>query len=218
MTRSRSDDTFTNMRHAGDVVASVLHEVATIGATDKEVLRTHPGKGLTNLELGLPRILDHAANRGVGKEGRELIEAKVRQEFTKGAEMCESPIERNMLAALLTAAWVGLDVFPPLVHDHRKQNHELLPAVPVVIIPQLAFVRYRLDFGIAIIKDRRLQLVAIECDGAAYHRDFDIENERVGYMRSWDIPVFKAKGTDLYEDAIREADRVVHGICEWWAK
>lgn len=214
----RPNDSFVNMRQAGDVVASVLHEVASVGATDREILRSHPGKGLSNLDLGMHRVLGHAKNLGVTGDGLAAIEAKVRSEYVKGAEICESPIERNMLAALLTAPWIGPDALPAVVHDHRKQNNELLPDAPVVIIPQLAFVRYRLDFGIAVIKDRRLQLVAVECDGAAYHGNFENETERVVYLKSWNIPVFKCKGADLYEDAVREADRIVYGICDWWAK
>lgn len=209
------DDTLRNMRHTSDIIAGVLHEIATNGATDAEVLKTHPGKGNSNLRFGISRIVGHAEDRGVSGDGLKAIPKKCHAEFVKGSEMCESPIERNMLAALLTGAWAGFDAFPPVVHDCRKGSLENLPKAPVVIVPQLAFVRFRLDFGVVVVKNRKLQIVAVECDGRAYHQDPIKENERVAYLNSWDIPVFKIKGSALYEDAIREADRVIYGITEW---
>lgn len=216
---TRSDDSLHNMRHSSDIVASVLHEIATVGATDKEVLRTHPGKGMSNLKFGMSRLLGHADDLGVkDPDALAAIEARARAEFVKGASLCESPIERNMLAALITGQWSGFNALPPIVHDTRKEAGEMFPTADVVIVPQLAFVRYRLDFGIVVIKNRKLQIVCVECDGAAFHTDPIKENERTAYLNSWDIPVFKIKGADLYEDAVREADRVIYGICDWHQK
>lgn len=217
---TRSDDSLHNMRHSSDIVASVLHEIATVGATDKEVLRTHPGKGMSNLKFGMSRLLGYADELGVkDPDALANLEAKARAEFVKGASLCESPIERNMLAALLTGQWSGFNALPPPVHDTRKEAGEAFPTnAELVIVPQLAFVRYRLDFGIVAVKGGQRQIFAVECDGAAYHTDPVKEMERTAYLNSWDIPVFKIKGADLYEDAVREADRVIYGICDWLQK
>lgn len=216
--RERPADSLHNMRHTSDIVASVLHEVATIGATDQEVLRTHPGKGFSNLKFGMSRLYGYAEALGVPPEGYEAVAQKAQDEFIKGSELCDSPIERSMLAALLTGHWAGFNALPPVVHDTRKTTGENLPQAEVVIIPQLAFVRYRLDFGIVVVKDRKQVIIDVECDGAAYHLDPIADLERMQYLKSWNIPVFRAKGSDLYEDAIREADRIIYGITDWKAR
>lgn len=196
-------------------MASTLHEVAMIGKTDREVLRTHPGKGISTLRFGMARVLGRAQDLGLSMEAQEGIEAAVRASYVKGEALCDSPIERNMLAALLTGDWGDFNAMPPVVHNCKKEAGEFLPVAPVIIIPQLPFVRYRMDFGVVVVKSRRMQIVCVECDGAAYHQDAIAENERTAYLNSWDVPVFKVKGSDLYGDAINEADRIINGIHQW---
>jgi hypothetical protein len=203
------------VRHISDVVASALHDLAMVGKTDKEIIRTHPGKGQSNISFGMARVTGRAKDRGHSDQSIAVIEDAVHDNFAKGAALCESPIERNMLAALLTGDWGDFDALPPIVHNCARGSGEVLPVAPVVIVPQMPFVRYRLDFGVVVVKDRRLQIVCVECDGAAYHQDAQKENDRTAYLRSWDVPVFKVKGADLYADAVNEADRVINGIVVW---
>lgn len=217
MTRERDEGSLHNMRHTSDVVASVLHEVANIGATDREILRTHPGKGFSNLKFGMSRLHGYAQELGVPESGYAEVEQRAQEQFVKGFELCESPIERSMLAALLTGHWAGFNALPPIVHDARKAVNEMLPKAEVVIVPQLAFLRYRLDFGIVVVKDRKLQIIDVECDGKAFHTDPIADNDRTAYLNSWNIPVFRATGADLYENAVREADRIIYGITAWKA-
>lgn len=218
MNNRRPDDSLHNTRHTSDVMASVLHEISNVGATDAHILKTHPGKGFSNLRFGMSRLYGYAESLGVPVSGYDAIAHKAQEEFIKGAELCESPIERSMLAALLTGHWAGFNALPPVVHDTRKTSAENLPQAEVVIIPQLAFVRYRLDFAVVVVKDRKQVIVDVECDGAAYHTDPIADLERMEYLKSWNIPVFRAKGSDLYENAIREADRIIYGITDWKAK
>lgn len=216
--KQRPDDSLHNMRHGSDVIASVLHEIANVGASDREILRTHPGKGFSNLKFGMSRLYGYAEALGVPTAGYEAVALKAQAEFVKGSELCDSPIERSMLAALLTGHWAGFNALPPIVHDARKQTNEMLPLAEVVIVPQLAFLRYRLDFGVVVVKDRKQYIVDVECDGAAYHVDPIADNDRTAYLNSWNIPVFRATGADLYDNAISEADRIIYGITEWKAR
>jgi hypothetical protein len=210
-----SQNPLRHTRHIADVLASTLHDVAMIGKSDREVLRTHPGKGISNIRFGMSRVLGRAQDLGLSVEAQEGIDAAVRANYAKGEALCDSPIERNMLAALLTGDWGDFNALPPVVHNCKKEAGEFLPNAPVVIVPQLPFVRYRMDFGVVVVKDRRMQIVCIECDGAAYHQDSIKENERTAYLNSWDVPVFKVTGSDLYGDAINEADRIITGIAQW---
>jgi hypothetical protein len=59
------------------------------------------------------------------------------------------------------------------------------------------------------------QIVAVECDGADFHTEYKRENDRVSYLKSWNIPVFKITGKEIHEDAIKAAHKVAFGICQW---
>lgn len=207
-----------NMAHISDVLASSLHEITHANDTPGDFVKSHPGKGHSTIKYGMPRLLGRAEALGITGEALETIEGLAISEFEKGSKLCESPIERSMLAALITGDWGDIGALPPRVHDAGRAASEMLPKSPVVIVPQLAFVRFRLDFGLVIVKDRRLQMVAVECDGKEFHQDANKEAMRVAYLNSWNIPVFKFTGSDLFDNAINSADRVIAGIHDWWLK
>jgi hypothetical protein len=208
----------SNVAHASDVVASVLHSIAERDSTPKQFIKTHPGKGHSTLKFGMPRLLGRASEMGMSDEALQRIEEKATENYVKGAPLCESPIERSMLAALLTGDWGDMGAVPPALHDSSRTSTEMLPKCPVVIAPQLALIRFRLDFGIIVAKAGRMQIVAVECDGHDFHQDAIKESMRVAYLNSWDIPVFKFTGSELHDDAIRAADKVITGIHGWWAE
>lgn len=206
-----------DMAPIGDVVASTLHDLAFSKDSDREYLRAHPGKALSTLTDGMPRLLGRAEALGYRPEIIEGIEAAARAQYVKGSKLCESPIERAMLAGLITGDWGDIGAVPPLVHDASKTGDDALPHAPVVIVPQLAFVRFRLDLGLVIVKQRKLQIVGVECDGKDFHRD-DLKDHRRGtYLRSWDIPIFRLSGSQIHDDPINAADRIIVSIHDWWA-
>lgn len=208
----------SNVAHISDVLASTLHDISHAKSNDKDFLRTHPGKGHSTIKFGLPRLLGRAEQIGLSGDALAAVETKAIEQFAKGSPLCESPIERSMLGALLTGDWGDIGAIPPVIHDASRSSSEMLPTSPVVIIPQMAFVRFRLDFAVMIVKRGRLQLVAVECDGKAFHQDAVKESTRVAYLNSWQIPVFKFTGSELHDDAINAADRVIAGIHGWWAQ
>jgi hypothetical protein len=211
------DDSFGRTKHLSDAVGGALFGMAYDGA-GKGQLRMHPGKGATNLDLGMDRLRHYAADLGVPADGIEAIEAKAREQFAKGSRLCESPIERSMLAALVTGYWRGFNALPPTVHDGSKDSSETLQPGELIIVPQMAFVKFRLDFGIVAERDGRRQIVAVECDGAAFHGDAAKEQFRVNYLKSWNVPVFKFSGKLLHEDAIAAADVVINAMSQWRAE
>ncbi len=207
------DDSFGRTKQVGDAAQSILTDLAS--RTNREALKFHPGKGVTNLGLGMYRLQAYAAALGVSAQGIEALEETAVAQFSKGTMLCESPIERSMLAGLITGNWTGFESIPPLVHDGRSSSTEMLPEADIVIVPQMAFLRFRLDFGVVAMREGGRRIVAVECDGAAYHRDADLERYRVNYLKSWGIPVFKFSGKLLHEDAIEAADVVINAICRW---
>lgn len=208
-------DSLANVKHISDAVATVFHDLQTGGGRESEMLKTNPGKGLTNLEYGMERVKQRAWDLGVRDGGIDRVVERTREQYAKGQALCESPIERSMLGALVTGYWGDFDAIPPLVHEAGKEAMEMLPSGDIVIVPQMAFVKFRFDFGIVAVKDGHRQIVDVECDGAAFHRDAVKERFRVAYLKSWNIPVFKFSGTLLHEDAIAAADVVIGSICRW---
>ena len=213
MKRARNGETIAGFRQAGDATIAALQD-----ATGRPIpLGERPGKGLTILEMGMDRIREQAARMGMNVDGIAYVERQVREQYTKAMRFTESPIERTMLAALLTGRWAGCETIPPRIHNATKDSIELLPLGDVVIVPQMAFVRFRLDFGIIIEKDGRRQIVAVECDGAEFHTDAAQQRFRDAYLNSWNVPTFRFRGSVIHEDAIREADILIGAICNWKA-
>jgi hypothetical protein len=210
-------ETTAGFRNVGDAVGSALHGIGEDAGGRRHRLDEKFGKGLTTLDFGMVRIREHAALMGMNAEGIGYVERQTREQYAKAVTMTESPIERAMIAALLTGRWAGCDTIPPVIHNAAKISTELLPPGDVVIVPQMAFVRFRLDFGVVIEKDGRRQVVAVECDGADFHQDAVHERFRDAYLHSWAVPTFRLKGSAIHEDAIAAADNLIASICAWKA-
>jgi len=209
-------ETLAGFRQAGDVTLSALQEVAEAAGMKIE-MGDRPGKGLTTLDAGMGRVREYAAMLGMSPEGIDHVELQAREQYDKAIRITESPIERSMLAALLTGRWAGCDTIPPKVHDGRKDALELLPLGDVVVVPQMAFIRFRLDFGLVVEKGGHRHILAIECDGAAYHTDARQDRFRDAYLKSWNVPTFRLNGSTIHEDAIAAADELIGAICAWKA-
>jgi hypothetical protein len=207
MIHKSTDDAFTNV----DTLGGALHrslKVMGAEAVGKEVpLRDHPGKGLTALQMGFEHLRRRARTMELSEASTELAIQQAQTEFAKGEALCESPIERAMLAALITGEWSGFATIPPRVHNGMDKD-EMLPWGDILIIPQMAFLRYRLDFGVLV-------RVAVECDGADFHNDYRRENLRVAYLKSWNIPVFKFTGKEIHADPHAAARKAILGVCQW---
>lgn len=212
----RARETTAGFRSLADAAMGGVYE----GLEDAGVgvnLRDRTGKGRTILDFGMNRIREHAAAMGMNSEGIAYVERRTREQYARAVLLTDSPIERAMIAALITGRWAGCETIPPIVHNASKDSLELLPLGDVIIIPQFAFVKFRLDFAVIIEKEGKRQIVDVECDGAAFHRDAVKDRFRGAYLNSWNIPVFRYKGSEIHEDAIAAADEVIAAICNWKA-
>lgn len=206
------DDSFKRNKVLGDVTASLIHGVND--KTDVEYLRGHPGKAMTQLNLLAPNYLKRAHSLGI--DGDQAIKLAYAQ-YVKGCSLCESPIERSMLAALIMGRWPCLTSIPPLVHNSSDKN-EMFPGGDIVIIPQMAFLRYRFDFGIVFEFEGTTEILCVECDGKEYHKDADKMRERNAYMVSWGIPTLRFTGSYLNTNAAGAVEIVVTQATKWHAE
>lgn len=215
MIHRSNDETLKGIDTLGGALQRGIKVMMAEG-TGKEIpLKAHPGKGLSILQLGMDGLLKRARTMEMSEANYNIAVDRTYAEYHKGEDLCESPIERSMLAALLTAQWTGFDTIPPRVHS-ALDKEEMMPAGDVLIVPQMAFMRYRLDFGVVLRLDGMPpQIVAVECDGADFHNDQRREVLRVNYLKSWGIPVFKFTGREIHSDPFEAARKVTFGICQW---
>lgn len=178
----------------------------------KDDLGAH-GKFMTSVHLGTEAFRSRMAAAGVAQgiiaERIEWAQGGIRA----GLGLCESPIERSMLPALVFADYWVSQSMPADVHTNPS---EALPEARVVIVPQHVVLNFRLDFAVVVRASKgRILVVAVECDGADYH-DARRDADRDDVLASWGIPVVRLTGsrinTDPMECASHVASRVVHHI------
>lgn len=189
----------------GKAAKDLLHSLEHKNSPD--FLRLSPGNVDSIIADGMPRATCLWNNNDDNRAGAEAL---LVAEITRGLEACDSPIERDMLAALATAHW-GLDDYKyPEVHVFEKGVDEY-PKGPVVIIPQFVISRFRLDFAVIYKSRHGGSIYAVECDGKGYH-DPANDRERDAYLSCFGIKTFRATGAEIIKDPISLSNKIVQQI------
>lgn len=110
------------------------------------------------------------------------------------AKITESPIEEDMLLALMGIGEGGIVLRNTTLEriTQRIQEHRKL----IVIAPQVRVGPYRADFIVA----RNQTVIAVECDGAAFHQDWEKDRTRDEYFRKHRIDVMRFAGREIFRD------------------
>jgi hypothetical protein len=192
----------------GTFAVGLMHEI-TAKAAGVDPLKGHPGRSPSIFKYGLPRLQAHAATLGLDYSE---LEKTVEEQMRKGEALCESPIERNILAALLTGAWPTCLTGHPVVHNAKNYSEEL-PRCAVVIVPQMALLRYRLDIGIlAIAANGAPTMFGVECDGKQFHQDYEKDRQRDAYFAGLGVNVTRVSGRIANEAPIAVGDAIINKI------
>lgn len=126
--------------------------------------------------------------------------------------LCESPIEKRMLPWLILEDYgPKVETFPAAVFNHRTD--ERMPLADVVIAPQFAFVRYRMDFAVIARKGDERKIFAVECDGEKFHNASD--NKRDACLRSFGIQTVRASGREIHARP-RNLSAAVSALVQEW--
>lgn len=128
---------------------------------------------------------------------------------------CESPIERDMATALVFANFRDSATFHAVSHIPKEDGR--LPRAAVTIVPQFAFVKYRLDFAVIGQKGEQTKIFAVECDGADFHKDAHADRTRDLYLISFGIRVFRSSGSDINRDPVAVAEHIAFALAHWLA-
>lgn len=133
---------------------------------------------------------------------------------------CESPIERRMLVALAFSDY-GDKFVRYLPHIHLPKEDKNFPTQDLIIIPQFAFVKHRLDFAIIGKCEGQHRMIGIECDGKKFHpdsvNDRVRDHERDTYLKCFNIDVFRFSGKAIQADPRPLAQQAANAMLEWRA-
>lgn len=167
----------------------------------------------TIFEAGWKRMWNRLASLGVSYDAAVAHREAHWADLVENLKHCESPIERAFMCALMVSDYPGTHVVPMVVHNPKTDD--LFPDCECVLIPQFAFAKYRMDFGLIVRRGGKQLIVDIECDGADFHKNKVVDRARDNYLRSWGIEVFRFKGGEIFEYPLACADKVISRVIEW---
>jgi hypothetical protein len=135
-------------------------------------------------------------------------------QIEKGLPQCESQIERMMLPWLIYRDYKDLSSYPAFVHLPKEEL--TFPGTATVIVPQFAIAKYRLDFAIIGRCRGHTKIIAIECDGVAYH---DVRKDRIRdkYLADLGIETLRAQGKVINSHGVSIAHEAAQKMAEWRA-
>lgn len=204
------DSTFTTLGTAMTQVTRAAQAVAKGEST----LRTNPGRGPDVLADGRSRL--NIICKPFERHEREpIVWQAVVAEYEKGEALCESPIERMMLASLLTADWSYFGVEFPLVVDLRQSSAFIPPDASLAIIPQLTIARYRCDFALVMKRGITWRCIAVECDGAEFH-DARRDQGRDFNLACLGIQTVRFSGQRINTEPLAIGNEIAEGLPHWW--
>lgn len=178
---------------------SIAHEGVQCAA---EVAARAALKRAALLELPMPSAHRHLDN--------------AKRKISKHLSACESPIERLMLPALVMANYGhAFASFPAELHVPAADSEP--PRGDLLVIPQFAIIRYRMDFAVIATAEGQRKIVCVECDGEDFHKDANKDRGRDNYLRAFGIETFRFCGSDIQADPLPLAATVASHIADWRA-
>lgn len=173
-------------------------------------------RGYEQAEIGLEDCLgDH--NPLV----RQVALFKVREELVSTADSiselmsyCESPIEQDLLAALITVWSDDYDI------NYWQMPIDIFSKPTLHIEPQFKAGKFRIDFRVRIqLYDPTtknwdfIKSVLVECDGHDFHERTKEQAQRDRskdrYFQKSSMPLLRFTGSEIYADPFRCATEVI---------
>lgn len=200
------------MQSLGDGVISTLRTIVeeSGGEPKPREVEGFPDRELMNLQVAV-----HHFRQRVGHWKAEAIEVAASaaiEAYGRGLRLTESPIERILLPWLIVQDYWPMRADPASLF--MRDTDRVPPPSDLFIAPQFEFGGYRMDFALVARKHRRIQIVAVECDGAEFHEPVK-DRERDAYFAAFRIPTIRAAGREIIDTPQRVAHRVAHILADW---
>ena len=161
-------------------------------------------------DLAAEMLARRVTDFGMSEQMRENAVAVGSAFIGAALEWCETPIEKRILPWLVFADYGNKILsIPASVHSPKRQL--AMPDGDVVIVPQFAFAKYRMDFAVVTRLNGVTRIVCVECDGAETH-DKDHDELRDEYLAAWNIPTIRATGKEIHNSPISAIGRVTDAV------
>ena len=162
-------------------------------------------------------IVLHQFSQRIVTWGLEHEEAQRRvnmalADIEKARPVCESYIEEILMPWLVFEDYGQITEGPIPVHMPKAED--LPPSRPLILVPQFAFAKYRMDFALVYRKDLASKIVCIECDGAAFHANKSKDITRDAYLAEWGIPTVRIDAREVREYPRRASQRCARMISD----
>lgn len=171
---------------------------------------------LSDINPGVRTELEAAAAtckvawRGPGKPSAEYAEAVLKKavdDVWACCARCESPIEKLIVPWLIFQDYQLTDSYRPAVlHQDGATN-----LAPYFIEPQFTLGGSRFDFVLGVRTSRGGAMLAVECDGKAYHDNIkDFYRDKSWRMAG--LPTFRLTGGEIHSSPQRAAMKVARAL------
>lgn len=194
----------------GDAMCAVFGRLAYEGEKPELKYAGAPIGLASELAAGIAE--ERALKLGMSASALESALHRGGEAISRGAELCESPIEKRLLPWLVFEDYGPLLTFPAILHDAKTEID--VPKGDIMIVPQFGFAKYRIDFGLVARWKGQTKIVAVECDGEGYH---GAKRDRIrdAYLNAWGVPTVRASGREVYNQPRDISARAAILITEW---
>ena len=163
-----------------------------------------------NLDIAVQVFRRRIEAEGFRPERRDAMVDAGRATITRAQPILESAIERAMLPWLVFGNYgTSSSPLPVCLPDEDAPRD-----VPLFIVPQMCFGRYRLDFALVARSRSRSLIVAVECDGAAFH-DRRSDLRRDAFLAGFRFPTVRATGSEIRTDPRPTIGRIAAIVAAW---
>ena len=173
-------------------------------------IKTEPAPTLFQTHMAAEQLARRAAIMGMSPE---MIDRSIRRGIHMvgiAEEWCETPIEKRLLPWLVFADY-GDEFLSIPAGVHSPRNQDAMPDDDILIVPQFAFAKYRMDFAIIARRDSVTRIVCVECDGQAYHAEAP-DGRRDGYLLAYGIPTVRVSGKEITANPGGALARVIEAV------
>lgn len=163
-----------------------------------------------NLDIAVQIFRRRIEAEGFRPDRRDAMIDAGRASITRAQPILESAIERAMLPWLVFGNYgMGSSPLPVCLPDEDAPRY-----APIFIAPQMRFGRYRLDFALVARSRSRSLIVAVECDGAAFH-DRRSDLRRDAFLAGFRFPAVRATGSEIRTDPRPVIGRIAAIVAAW---
>jgi hypothetical protein len=155
-------------------------------------------------------------------EAKEDIAIQFEESFEHVARACQSPIERLMLLAMMSAGHSGYPFRIEFVPSKEPRDIKELPFLSqygCFVCPQVIIGPYRADFVIINNLRTAQHIVIVECDGHDFHEKTKEQaahdKRRDRYFAAERYTVLHFTGSEIYSSAADCAEEALGHIVPW---